>query len=204
MVTTAAVPERPRAGEGLRDALLVLLTFALAMAAAWGLKTFIEQRTITFTAADGSFTLDYPTGWIAARAASGVFLDVSDPQSSESARARFTVQAEPAAADGSLREAAGLISLRRSEALREYRELSSQATTVSGQPAIAVTYAYVADPPAGAGPATLPIVVQATDVLLLGRGQVYIFTGASEAAAADYNSPVFQRILASIRVRSTP
>ncbi|HEX9116144.1 MAG TPA: hypothetical protein VGA61_08760 [Anaerolineae bacterium] len=203
MATGFAVPEKSRPGDALRDTLLVVLTFVLAMAAAWGMKSYVEQRSVRYTAAGGSLTLAYPAGWLAARADKGILLDVSDGKAGAAFHPRFSARSEPIGENVALREAAGLQSLRRSTSLREYHELSSREVTVSGNRGIEVTYAYVTDPPAGAGPATLPIVVEAADVQVLTAGKLYLFTAASEAGDAAAYAPVFARILASVQLRST-
>ena len=198
MTTGVLVPETPRPGESRRAAWLVILTFAVAMAAAWWLKSGVEARSTKFATGDGALRLAYPAGWVTTQPTGDELLDVFDPDAGSALRPRFSVVSRPAPAGATPSVVAATQALRRSQSLREYRELGRAAVTVAAWPAVRVTYGYVTDPPGGAGQATLPIVVQATDWLVLKDGRLYTLTAQSEAAGAAACQAAFDRILGSV------
>ena len=200
--TTVRVPERPRAGEELRNNLLMILVIAVALILAWVLMSLVESRMAAYNAPDGSRAVKYPAGWVLAAASDpDTLLEVYDAKAASTYHPTFRVQRRAAPQGQSLLDAATAQSLRRRGALREYQELRTEEATVAGQRAIRVNYGYVADPPAGAGLATLPVVVEATDLLVMRDGQLLVFTMASEAGSAEAYQRVFGRILRSIRLK---
>jgi hypothetical protein len=188
--------EAPCAAEQRWGTVLVVLTFLLALAGGWLLKTGTEGRSVSFVSPDGRLALSYPAGWTRASVlARGVLLDVFDTQAGSLFPARLRVQARPAAASATLHDLAVLAALDRGNALREYRELSNTETVVGGQRALKVEYAYVADPPSGAGAATLPIVVRGTDTLVLAGDRLVVISSLRQT---EDSSAGFDRILNSV------
>jgi len=203
---TFVAPAQPRPGEAALEAALVVLTFALAMIAAWLLKDGVQLRTAGYTSPDGQVSVAYPASWFAAQggatpAGGSTLLDVYDPESATAFPARFQIQRRPVPAGSSLAQLRAVTANDRDLTLQDYRELSSHEVTLGGHPAIQVSYGYVASPPPGAGPATLPIVAQATDELAIDGGQLLTFTSMSDASAGPATQSTLERIWQSVRLK---
>jgi hypothetical protein len=204
MATTTVAPARPSPNESRNAAIFVVLLVLVALGAGWALKTFVERRSTPAVSADGSVALAYPSGWAAASGLTAdTLFELYDPNSHTPFRSGFRVTSRPVVAGQALGDLAILAALNRSRTLREYGELSNQQAVVSGRPAVQVTYGYVADPPAGAGPALLPIVVQGTDTLVLFKDRLYTFTGLRQASAAPeaISQDAAAAILDSVRLK---
>ncbi len=204
---TFVAPPQPRPGEAAREGVLVVLTFVVAMVAAWLLKDSVQLRTTNFTSPDGLVSVSYPASWFTAPstsagpAGSSTLLDVYDPQSGTTFATRFQIQRRPVPKGSSLMQLRALTAGNRDVSLRDYRELSSHQVTLGGQPAIQVIYGYVADAPAGAGPATLPVVVQATDELVIQGGQLLTFTSMSDASGGAATQGTLDRVWQSVKLK---
>ena len=198
---------QPRPGEAAREAALVALTFVVAMIAAWLLRDAVLLRTATFTSPDGLVSVSYPASWFLApsttggSAGSSTLLDVYDPQSGTASPTRFLIHLRPVPAGSSLTQLRALTAGSRDVALQDYRELASHQVTLDGHPAIQVTYAYVADASTGAALAALPIVVQATDDLVIDGGQLITLTSMSDASAGAATQSTFDRIWQSVKLK---
>lgn len=204
--STFVTPAKPRPGEAAREAALVMLTFVVAMVAAWLLKESVELRTTSFSSPDGVLSAAYPASWFispgtSSPTAGSTLLDVYDPQSGATFPTRFQIQRRPVPSGSSLMQLRALTARNRELALRDYRELSAHQVTLGGRPTIQVNYGYVADAPAGAGPATLPIVVQATDELAVNDGQLLTFTSMSDASSDAATQGTLDRIWQSVKLR---
>jgi hypothetical protein len=201
MQATIAAPEKPRAGEEQRLALYVALTALVAVLLGWLLKVSVEQRTAGFNGLGGALTLRYPAGWVLGRAEDeSTLLTVYDPRSAAAFNPTFTVRAQPMVQGQSLLDAATAWTLGRTAALREFHDLGTEQTFLAGRIAVRVHYAYIADPPPGSGPATLPIVARGADTLVVYGDQLLIFSGVADANDCEEYGPRFARIVASVRL----
>ena len=202
MTVAVQTPERPRAGEELRNNLLVAAVFLVFLALGWLVKGAAETRALTFTGLDGALTVDYPAAWVTGTASEpGTLLEVYDVKALSTYHPTFRIQSRSLREGQSLFDAATALSMRRNQTLREYQELGSQETTLAGQSAIRVSYGYVADLSAGAGQASLPAVVQASDVIVPHGGQLLVFTAEAAAGSLERYQPAFDRILRSTRLK---
>jgi len=199
MQATLVAPEKPRAGEETRAALLVVLVVAVALLLGWLLKMSVAGRTTTFNGLGGAVSLKYPASWVTGVADEGTPLTVYSPLSAGSFRPTFTVYARTLQKGQKLVDVATAWTMGRGAALREFHDLGSEQVTLAGQPAIRVNYAYIADPPSGSGPATLPAVVQASDTVVV-QGSQYIIFSAADDANQDARAPQLDTILASIKL----
>jgi hypothetical protein len=198
MQAPIAVPQPPRAGEHTRNAGAVILVVAVALAMGWLLLTSVEGRSSTFTSPDAAISLAYPAAWTETKAEDGTLLSIAD-RYSPGIRPTFKVYVRGSSQDQRLVDAATAWTMNRMYALPEFRDLGAEETTLADRPAIALNYAYVAEPPAGAGPATLPIVARARDTIVLLDGKYVVFSATGNAALNNLD-PQFARILASVKL----
>jgi hypothetical protein len=183
---------------------LVWVTVLLMLGAGLFLRGRIEGRTARFS--QGSVTLEYPADWTAlADEEDYQIFHVVDPASSiqfpTSIRVRQIPLGELGRAAGSLGDVALSWSTRQGEQISVYSVLQILQTSVRGQPAIAVDYAYVAEPALGTAAGSIPSVALAQDVLLQRGDMITVVT--FEASTDTYQQELEQwvKILASLDVK---
>jgi len=198
MQASIAVPRPPKAGEHTRNAWAVALTVAVVLLVGWLLKTMVEGRSTAFASPDGKVSLSYPAGWTVSKAEEGTLLSVSNLYAPGMPPA-LKVFSRTLAQDQRLADAAIAWTMSRMNALHEFRDLGAVETTLAGKPAIALNYAYVAEPTAGAGPATLPIVARGRDTIVLLDKEYVVFSATSDAAQGELD-PQLARILDGVKL----
>ncbi len=199
MQATITAPEQPRPHEESRQALAVIVVVFAGLCLGWLLMMGIEGRSTSFRSADGALSLSYPVSWMASKADEGTLLSIANPVSLASFRPTLKVYARTLAQGQRLMDAATSWTLGRMKALREFHDLGTEETTVAGRAALRVNYGYVADPPAGLGPARLPIVVRASDTIVLLGNQFVVFSAVSDASQ-DSGDPTFAKVLATVKL----
>jgi hypothetical protein len=218
-VATAKPQARPR-GEGLTEWLVIGLVI-LALIAGWILKVSIQRQTATF--ASEALSVRYPVDWLLGKEEEALFT-VTDPDSLSTFKTTFSARVEPLGeveekeyvfkvegVDASVKplgEGTGLntagnrLVMRRNKELKEYNVLSARETTLIGQEALAIEYAYVDSPRAGWATApSLPVVVQAVDTVTVQGEQVYIFTYAADANIFAQEKDTLAAILESVSLK---
>lgn len=183
---------------------LVWVTVLVLLAAGWVVRDRVEGRLTTFS--EDGVTLAYPAGWnlLADRGEFEVF-HVIDPTSSVQFPTSVRVQRIPLGelgrAAGSLGDVALSWSTRQGREIPIYSVLQIEPTMVRGQSAIAVDYAYVAEPAMGSAAGSVPAVVRAQDVLLQ-HGDIITIV-SFEASTDSYSQELghWVQVLASIDVK---
>lgn len=214
-----AKPQARLRGEGLTEWLVIGLVI-LALIAGWVLKVSIQGQTATF--ASETLSVRYPVDWLLGK--EGTLFTVTDPDSPSTFKTTFSARVEPLGemeeqeyvfkvegVDASVKplgEVTGLnvagnrLVMRRNKELKEYNVLSARATTLMGQEALAIEYAYVDSPRAGWATApSLPVVVQAVDTVTVKGDQVYIFTYAADANIFGQEKDTLAAILESVSLK---
>jgi hypothetical protein len=201
MQATIAVPEKPRAGEEQRLNILVVLTVIVALLLGWALKANVESRTSSFTGLSGALSVKYPATWLVGRPENDqTILTVFDPRSPASLHPTFSVTVRPMPKDQRLLDAAMSWTLSRNTDLRAFQDLGTEQTFLDGKMAVRLDYAYIADPPPGSGPATLPIVARGTDILVTQGDQLVVLSGVSDANFYEEYNPRLAEIFKSVRL----
>jgi hypothetical protein len=200
MQATLSVQEKPRSGEEWRSVLWVFLTVIIALSLGSAIKVSVEGRTASFTAPGGAASLSFPSAWVRGRAAEGILLTVSDPRSPTSFSSAFTLRTRPVVQGQSLIDVTTGWMLTQSKALSEFNNLGTTETTLAGQRAIRLHYAYVAAAPSGAGPALLPVVVEANDTIVIAGSQTLIFSSSVDANHSDEYVSRFSAIMSSVKL----
>jgi hypothetical protein len=215
-----AKPQARLRGEGLTEWLVIGLVI-LALIAGWVLKVSIQGQTATF--ASEALSVRYPVDWLLGKDEEALFT-VRDPDSPSTFNTVFSARVEPMGeveeqeyvfkvegVDASvkplgqvtgLNAAANRLVMRRNRELKEYNVVAVRATTLMGQEALAVEYAYVDSPRAGwASAPSLPVVVQAVDSVTVKGDQVYIFTYAADANIFAQEKDTLAAILESVSLK---
>jgi hypothetical protein len=218
-VTTAKPQVRPRR-EGLTEWSVIGLVI-LALIAGWVLKVSIQGQTAPF--ASETLSVRYPVDWLLGKDDEALFT-VTDPDSLSTFKTTFNARVEPLGeveeqeyvfkvegVDASvkplgevtgLNAAANRLVMRKNKELKEYNVLSARATTLMGQEALAIEYAYVDSPRAGWATApSLPVVVQAVDTVTIKGNQVYVFTYAAVANVFAQEKGTLAAILESVSLK---
>jgi hypothetical protein len=173
-------------------ALIVLLALGL------GVRAAAEGRDASFADAQGTLRLAYPARWLPI-AGSGYLLAVEDPLSGALAPTGLTVSRDAAPKDQPLDQIGRADVLGRSRVFNLYRALSVDPATVAGRAAIAITYAYVADPQGGAlASERVPVVVRGVEVLVATDAALYRIDFTAADAVFDGARPVFDKILRGV------
>lgn len=200
----ALTPPTPRA-ERL-SVLLVLATVAVALLLGWALKAAVQGRTSLFS--DGVVTLAYPAAWVASQDEEGQAL-LRNPRALSSLFAeqvRVTHRPRPTGGPpgaSPLAEATTAWTLSLAQELNSFRNLATEeGLTVDGQPAMQVTYAYVADPAAALGRPGIPVVVRGSDTILVVGDTMTVLTGQAAQENWAAFEPVLAKVIASVRLAS--
>jgi hypothetical protein len=215
-----AKPQARLRGEGLTEWLVIGLVI-LALIAGWVLKVSIQGQTATF--ASEALSVRYPVDWLLGKDEEALFT-VRDPDSPSTFNTVFSARVEPMGeveeqeyvfkvegVDASvkplgqvtgLNATANRLVMRRNRELKEYNVVAVRATTLMGQEALAIEYAYVDSPRAGwASAPSLPVVVQAVDSVTVKGDQVYIFTYAADANIFAQEKDTLAAILESVSLK---
>jgi hypothetical protein len=200
---------------------LVIGLVILALIAGWVLKVSIQGQTAPF--ASETLSVRYPVDWLLGKDDEALFT-VTDPDSLSTFKTTFSARVEPLGeveeqeyvfkvegVDASvkplgevtgLNAAANRLVMRKNKELKEYNVLSARATTLMGQEALAIEYAYVDSPRAGWATApSLPVVVQAVDTITIKGNQVYVFTYAADANVFAQEKGILAAILESVSLK---
>jgi hypothetical protein len=181
---------------GLAEWIALALT-AIALLAGWGLKSYVESRTVSTTA--GGVSLSYPANWVRGGEGEDI-ITVFDPNSPSTVDTTFSVSAKPLPEGKGMDFLVSAHTLRRSQELAQFVALSTEPTTLAGEKAVAIHYGYAKTPQAGlAATAAMPVVVEALDTLVIRGDQFYVFTFAADAALYAQAGGTRRLLLDSVR-----
>jgi hypothetical protein len=185
--------------------LSVLLVLAVALTLGYLLYRSVETRTTTFQAdpAVADFRLAYPSRWIGSASLLDInLLKVEDPLAPSAFKTTLTVEQRPLdLADPPTLQTLLDRRVEQRQTLAAYHFLTNRDTTVSGERAVELEYAYVAQPIDQARRAALPVVVHAREVIFVTQDQSYYVTLAAPEQAFAQASRDFDRVLASIQAQ---
>jgi hypothetical protein len=175
-------------------ALVVLLTVG------WVLKSGVEGRTTAFADSGGSLRIRYPAGWLAVPGSTAL-LEVQDPFSRGGVPTSLIVTREPRPPERTPSEIATAGALAHNRQLDIYRVISAEPTRVAGKDAVAVRYAFVADPhKAVLDLQRIPVVVRGVELFVPVDGTVYRIDFRADTTEFDAARPVLDRMLREIQL----
>jgi hypothetical protein len=183
---------------GWLDEILVVALVVVALLLGWAVKGWVEGQTVAFTSDDGAVSLSYPDRWLEQVDKEAVVV-ASDVRAAGAFKPSLSLRTREMDPDYPLTENDLLValSLERADSLTAYRVLSVEEGVVGGLEASKVTYAYVAEP-AGGSQASVPVVVEAVDWVVIHEGKAYILTFAAVADQFAEQEGAFDSILASV------
>jgi hypothetical protein len=184
--------------KGWWDELLVVVVVVVALLLGWAFKGWVQGQTVSFTSDDGVVSLSYPDRWLE-QIDKEALVTASDVRAEGAFKPFFSLRVREMDPGRPLTENDLLValSLDRAEGLTAYRVLSVGQGTVGGMEASSVEYAYVAEP-AGGIQASVPVVVEAIDWVVIRESKAYILTFAAMADRFAEEEGAFNSILRSV------
>jgi len=195
----------PSANEQRRNDLLMIVVILFAIFLGWGMRNNATDAVHSFALGGQLPTLTYPASWLEAQS-DGVQFQAIDPASSSTFDARVEILVRDAKEGETLDQISASWPLRRTQELERFRNLAANvALGPDGQPALILTYAYIADPTRESGSLGLPVVVKGQDLLFVtndGIGnRLVVATVAADAAEWESHADAFAKIFASLGVQ---
>lgn len=139
-----------------------------------------------------------PAGWLLNTEDPDVVFRAEDPDALPF-KTTLEVSAITVGPDATPNTVLDILNLARAPRFSTYRELSRTATTLRDDPAMRMTYAYTQDE-RDPFQASVPLVVQGVDVVVLRRGQAVIITYREERTAFDSNLYRFEDLLQTVEI----
>jgi hypothetical protein len=179
---------------------------ALVVLVALALGGLLRLRVVGATAVfreDGSpFRIAYPATWSVAAPPAGTLLRAEDPRTDSAFKTTLTVERRDIdpAAPPTLQTLVDRRIAQRSE-LGAYTLLSNEETTVDGERAARLEYAYVARPIDDPRRSGVPVVVRAREYVVVAADRAYYIALAAPDSAADEAFARFGRLIGEARVR---
>jgi hypothetical protein len=185
--------------KGWLDELLVVVLVCVALLAGWVVKSWVQGQTVFFASDDGAVSLRYPARWME-QVDKNTVLTVRDVRREGAFKPTFSLSTREMDPDYPLTQNDLLVSLSiaKGDELTAFRVLSIEPGLVGGKEASTMTYAYVAETASGPG-ASVPVVVEAADCVVIHQGRACIFTFATLAEHFEQEQGDFRSLLATVK-----
>ena len=178
--------------------LVVLLALGLGLLLCYQ----VEGASREFRDQDSPFRISYPASWVGAEAPEDGLLRVEDPRTDSAFKTTLTVESRllDPAAPPTLQT---LVDQRVAEqgALTAYRLLSNADATVDGARGARIDYGYVVQPIDAPRRASLPVVVQAREYVVVVQDRVYYIAVAAPQHEYEEAQARFERIVERVNVQ---
>ncbi len=185
----------------LRKDLGVALVVVVALLLGGLLRSYTLSRTVSFQDADTGFSLKYPAAWGVADSLQDVLLKVENPQTDSVYKTNLVVEARELDPQNppTLQE---FVDRRVTQkgGLTGYHFIGEQETTVDGQKARQITYAYIVQPIDQSRRVSLPVVVVARETIVVGKDRVYYLTVAAPENDVDSASARLNEIIQTVHI----
>ncbi|MFN8486872.1 MAG: hypothetical protein U0350_04715 [Caldilineaceae bacterium] len=184
-----------------RNDVAMLVWCALLIALGIGLRNYALNRSRSLALGNGLPTIAYPAGWSTSKSEK-LALQAKNLSSLNGFSAEIEVFTRDLKANETLDLARSDWSLKRSQALLQYRELAADNVKLLGNlPGLLVTYAYIADPSRETGANNLPVVVEAQDLVFVQANKLIVVTTAADTNAWASEAQHFQIVHNSLKVQ---
>ena len=171
----------PGQGQSEEPEWVVWLTLIICLLIGWVVMTTVTGRTETVSDVAGG-SIRIPDRWIKTKEDGAVFaatnLRAGTYGSRISVRQIAKADLLPERSGDELGTAANNWTLLRSPDLEGYRILNIQTMKLQGRDAVAIEYAYITDPPEGAGSGVMPALMHAVDTVIASGDGYAILTVA--------------------------
>lgn len=177
---------------------LAVITVAGALFLGLTLRNTALRATRTFEDLEAGVRAQVPAGWLVDRAASEYVFRAQDPNAVPF-KTLLQVSVITVGEDATPNLVLDLLNLDRAPRFSTYREITRADESLRGIPAKRMVYAYTQDE---RNPflASVPIVVQGVDVVVLRRGQAVVITYREERSAFDRNRYRFENLLNTVEI----
>jgi hypothetical protein len=176
---------------------------ALALAAAvlfvgLTLRSNTLSATQTFENLEAGVRAQVPNGWLLDTESDEYVFRAQDPNALPF-KTTLQVSVLTIGTDATPNLVLDLLNLERAPRLSNYTEISRRDETLRGDPAKRMIYTYV-DYERNPFQASVPVVVEGVDVVVLRRGQAIIITYREESAAFNQNLYRFENLLQTVEI----
>ncbi len=187
----------PHLGKDIGVAVVVIV----ALLVGWLLRSYTLSRTISFQDPDSGLSLKYPAAWGVSDSLQDVLLKVGNPSTDSAYKTNLTVEARELDPQNppTLQEFVDR-RVTQKENLTGYHFIGEQDTTVSGQKARQITYAYTVQPIDQPRRVSLPVVVVAREYIVEGKDRVYYITVAAPEVDVDAASARLGEIIQTVNI----
>jgi hypothetical protein len=162
------------------------------------LRSGALNATQTFEDDEAGVRAQVPAGWLLDTESDEYVFRAQDPNALPF-KTTLQVSVLTVGPDATPNLVLDLLKMQRAPRFSVYRELSRVDTTLRDDPAKRMTYAYTQDE-RNPFQATIPVVVQGVDVVVLRRGQAVIITYREERSAFDTNLHRFENLLQTVEI----
>ena len=200
LIKPSPTSEAPAPREQMRNDLAVAVTVLFALILAFGIRNQALNASKFAALNEGAVRIAYPERWVLRSADDSGFTAVhfGSPSVYDT---RVEASSRPLNANETLDLARFDRGLKLAAELPGYRELeAAEMQVLNGAPAIVTTYGFIDDPTRNAGATSLPVVVEAQDVVFVHEGQVYVVSLRADASDWDANARSFAIITDSLRL----
>jgi hypothetical protein len=181
---------------GVAIVVLVALTLGL------GMRFQIEGRVKQFQDPNSPFRMSYPAAWSFADSLQDVLLKVEDPSTDSAFKTAMTIESREL--DPASQPTLQTLIDRRVEqrsGLTGYHFLANGDATVGGAKSARIEYAYVVQPIDQPRRASLPVVVQAREYIIVGKDRTYYVTLSAPENAFEEASAQFERTIRTVQLQ---
>lgn len=193
----------PSAWENRRNDIVIILWFVFMLLLGMGIRNITLNASRPLALGQGLPTIAVPAGWSITKS-ENLALQAKNLASPSTFDAELDVFVGNLADKETLDIARSAWSLKRSQTLSQYRELSVENVKVLGNAAgLRTTYAYVADPTRESGANGLPVVVEAQDLIFVQGKQLIVVTTAADANEWSTEANHFRLVQESLKVQPT-
>jgi hypothetical protein len=179
-------------------AIVVLAALALGL----GMRYQVEGRLKQFQDPNSPFRMSYPAAWGFADTLQDVLLKVEDPSTDSAFKTSMTIESrelDPASPP----TVQDLIDRRveQRSGLTGYHFLANGDATVGGAKSALIEYAYVVQPIDQPRRASLPVVVQSREYIIMGNDRTYYVTLSAPENAFAEASARFERTIETVQLQ---
>ena len=186
----------------LRKDLGVAIVVLVALLLGLGMRFQVERRVKQFQDPNSPFRMSYPAAWGFADSLQDVLLKVEDPNTDSAFKTALTVESRELdlANPPTLQD---LIDRRveQRSGLTGYHFLANGDATVGGAVGARIEYAYVVQPNDEPRRASLPVVVQAREYIIVGTDRTYYVTLNAPQNAFAEASALFERTINTVQLQ---
>ena len=177
---------------------LALLMAAGVLILGISLRDAALSATRTFEDLEAGVRAQLPREWLLESKGEDFVVRAQDPDALPF-KTTLQIAVLPIGPDATPNTVLDLLYMQRAPRFSTYKEIARSDQTLRGDPAKRMVYAYTQDDP-NPFQASVPLVVQGVDVVVLRRGQAVVITYREERTAFDTNLYRFENLLQTVEI----